>query len=71
MLVKKQNVPFPLPPTPRFKDPSQGHGEQVSMALDAPFQCYLGEAQTTARPMTTVRVSGTGSLCVSVVVVAF
>ena len=57
-----------------YKDPSQGHREQVPVALDAPLQCHVGDAQTIAGPITVVRisVSGTANLCLSaVVVVAF
>ena len=47
-----------------YKDPSQGHGDQVSVALDAPLQCHVGDAQTVAGPITAVKmsVSGTGNL---------
>ena len=43
----------------------------MSVALDAPFQCHVGDPQTIAEPTTAARISlsGTGNLCWSVVVV--
>ena len=58
-----------------YEDLSQDHGDQVPVALDAPLQRHVGDAQTIAGTITAVRmsVSGNDKLCLSAaaVVVAF